>query len=591
MFRWTSFLALLIVLVISPRVYASLGKPAVCEVDVRFEAKWDTTPRRFEVTLSYDIGESVEGKLIGPKSWGGIENFDATITNLRSTTSGVRVAAISSSEWKIVAKRKKQRVTVRYSITNGIANIDDETPVPTTEFYRNTLGKRHFQLIGHGAFVLPEPLSNYAERTACVTFSGMPASWVFASSFGAGHRNGVATYRAKGISDQLRESVFLGGDYRLIERKVGDQSLFLAVRGEWTFDDAKFADATAKLVLIHRSFWNDFNFPHYLIALTPNRVRSASYGGTRLLNAFTMHASSGFSIPGAEFDFLIGHEHLHTWMPERIGEMGENEAQYYWFSEGFTNYLTHRLLLQSGEWTLKQYADGINRTVSAYFLSPAINASNERVAREFWTDRQHVGKLPYQRGELLALRWAGQLASRGKSLTTHLRELAYTQHDLLKQRATNTSSELAVNRLTAALRKDLAKSIDGDIDRFIERGETFEISANFLGPCFEANTAEIAPYELGFDAKPSFAERKISGVITGSNAEKAGLRDGMTLIDWTLEAGRPAREASVTVDVSGVARTLRFLPAGTRLVQVPVFSVRADAATSGECKGWLAGEV
>ena len=62
---------------------AAPSDPLACDIDYRFEAKWDDAPRRFEVTLTYDLGGALEGKLIGPKSWGGVENFDRTITGVR----------------------------------------------------------------------------------------------------------------------------------------------------------------------------------------------------------------------------------------------------------------------------------------------------------------------------------------------------------------------------------------------------------------------------------------------------------------------------------------------------------------------------
>ena len=95
----------------------------------------------------------------------------------------------------------------------------------------------------------------------------------------------------------------------------------MALRGKCSFGDDKFADATAALVCTHRAFWNDFDFPHYLIALAPNRFFGTYFDGTGLHNAFTMSAWSTFGVPGPQFDYLIGHEHLHIWLPRRFGSM------------------------------------------------------------------------------------------------------------------------------------------------------------------------------------------------------------------------------------------------------------------------------
>ena len=72
----------------------------------------------------------------------------------------------------------------------------------------------------------------------------------------------------------------------------------MALRGKCSFGDDKFSYATAALARTHRAFWNDFDFPYYLIALAPNRFVGTSYGGTGLHNAFTMSDWSTFGVPG-----------------------------------------------------------------------------------------------------------------------------------------------------------------------------------------------------------------------------------------------------------------------------------------------------
>src|SRR5262249_24958113 len=154
----------------------------------------------------------------------------------------------------------------------------------------------------------------------------------------------------------IRSAVYLGGDFRIHRREIDGRPLVIAMRGAWQFDDASFVDATAAVVRAHRTFWDDYDFPYYLISLLPNRFPRGASGGTGLDRAFAMHASSNFAVPGPVFENLIGHEDLHSWLPRRIGSMGANEVQRYWFSEGFTDYLNHRLLVASGTWSLEDYA-------------------------------------------------------------------------------------------------------------------------------------------------------------------------------------------------------------------------------------------
>jgi len=41
--------------------------------------------------------------------------------------------------------------------------------------------------------------------------------------------------------------------------------------------------------------------------------------------AFLMYAPRSFSVPGSDFDPLLAHEHLHTWIPHRFGGIGSGE--------------------------------------------------------------------------------------------------------------------------------------------------------------------------------------------------------------------------------------------------------------------------
>jgi len=575
-------LALLACLASLPAHAAETG--AACDLDYRLEARWNDTPRHFAVTLTYVAGAGVQ-RLVGPKDWASVNDYDKTVTDLRALSEGVTVAATTSNAWTVTGAQPKRLVKIRYKLLNGSPQVDGTREISQPDFYRNTLGQSHFQLIGHGAFVLPENLPDYASGTTCISFSGLPANWSFASSFSAGQQGGVATYRARGLSAQMQHALYLGGDYRVLERRVAGRPLFLALRGDWSFADEKFADTTATLIGAQRKFWNDEAFPHYLIALTPNRSRG-SYGGTGLQSAFTMHASKDFSVPGRQYEYLVAHEHLHTWVPERLGAMGSDEAKRYWFSEGFTNYLTNRLLLRSGIWSPQQYAEAINRVVAAYRLSPVINIGNEQLAKEFFSRPEHSGQLAYQRGELLALTWANRLAARGKSLDALLQSLKLDRTARV-ERASNRSEDSAVHRLTDALRRELGDGVEGEIERLIERGETIAIDGGLLGPCYDARVEERAFFEIGLDVDAIFKSRKIAGVVPGSRAAQAGLRDGMTIRSFSYQ-NDATQPVTLAVLDEGVERKFSYLPASARTTPVPVFSMKDGARQIEGCQRWLA---
>ena len=87
--------------------------------------------------------------------------------------------------------------------------------------------------------------------------------------------------------------------------------------------------------------------PQWLV-LTPNFGRGNPHTGQRT-HAALLHVGASFSPRSPGFAFLGGHENLHQWLPVRFGGDHAPDPTGYWFSEGFTNFYTHRPLA-SGLW-------------------------------------------------------------------------------------------------------------------------------------------------------------------------------------------------------------------------------------------------
>lgn len=577
MTRLAALLALLV---------ATRAAGADCALEYRFDARWQAAEPRFEARLAFDAGERTETRVRISPEWGGVTDFHRGIANVRTEGDGASIAPDDGpNRWRLTHPRGA-RVVVRYDVVNAMPDVDGAGAMNHRDFYRNTLGATRFQVFGHGALVWPESLPDSEPVAACFEFSGLPAGWSFASNHQAGHRDGRASWRARISPQQVRASIFLGGDYRLHRRDIEGRPLWIALRGRWSFEDREFVDAAAKVVEAHRRFWNDFDFPHYLISLSPNRVPSGSTGGTGLDNAFAMHASADFAVRSRGFEHILAHEHLHTWVPGRLGTMGTDEAQRYWFSEGFTNYLTHRLLLRSGVWKLEDYVRALNEELRQYHVSPARDASNARVLADFWKDAA-VQKIPYRRGEFFALHLAGRMAAKGRSLEATLRSLRLSAAQVPRE-MDGREADLAVSRFRSAVRSVLGEAAEADFAHYIEEGRPLPIGADFLGPCFSGKWVEKPVFELGFDPA-SLKARKLVGVVAGGPAERAGLRDGMELAGWSVHYGDADREAVVTVMQDGRARDVRYLPQSARRIPAPEFAVRPGAIEEAACKEWRAG--
>ena len=81
-----------------------------------------------------------------------------------------------------------------------------------------------------------------------------------------------------------------------------------------------------------------------------------------------------------------------------------------WFSEGFTDFFTNRLLVRDRLLSVEETAKRLNEIMWEYAFSTARNVPNAKLRSEFWRD-QAVHELPYQRGLLLAALVDGRLRS------------------------------------------------------------------------------------------------------------------------------------------------------------------------------------
>jgi hypothetical protein len=145
-----------------------------------------------------------------------------------------------------------------------------------------------------------------------------------------------------------------------------------------------------------------------------------------------------------------------------------------------------------------------------------------------------------------------------------------------------------VDRFREALRAALGADIEADLEAHIGQGRAVAIGADFLGPCFEGEWVERPRFELGFD-RASFRERRVVGLVPGSAAERAGLREGAALEGWSVSLGRA--DLDVVLRVRGedkAVRDLAYRPAAAEPMRLPQFRVKHLARADTACRIWAA---
>lgn len=548
-----------------------------CELSWRITPHTGGSTRMLDVELTFPAGKRSETIVRLQPDWAGITDFPQ---QLGGWSPGVEPMA-EPYRWR-VRHLPGALVTLRYQAASALADPDANAPLPHQMLYRTQLGAGWFQFFGHAVLLQPEPWGDDRAAALCLQVDGLDPTQPFVSSHGDGR--GPSWRVALQAAPQVARHAFYAGGraWRVHRRAVAGAELSFAVRGHWAVPDDTFVDAAAGLIGAQRRFWREAAPPRMLIALTPNHVRSGSNGGTLVFDSAVMMSADDFA-PGSEaFESLIGHENLHQWIPRRFGALGNDPGAplRYWFSEGFTDYYTHRLLLRSGLWTLERYADELTRKVRRYLQSPARNARNAEVAAGFFRDRE-LGSQPYARGELLALQWDRALRSRGHGgLDDVMRGLLQPAPDRMV-----ADAPLATDRLLAALRQPLGDRPAHDVVRHIDEGTTIAMDADLLGPCFRQTTETVPVWALGFSTE-SFQRKRAIGVASDGPAHAAGLREGMVLTGFSVYHGQLDKPVELWVLDGDAARKLSYTPTDGRTVALPRWLAREGAADAADCRAW-----
>lgn len=497
---------------------------------------------RLKVELNWDTKGRKQSSLAFLEHWGSVNNIASLSKNV--AFKGVQ-ARQDGRRWRIDHGQNKT-IECTYEIECD-QNIEwDRTfyPVITNDYFHG---------IGAVFLLAPElPKTGPQELDVLVRWN-LPPEWKNAvCSLGEGKHVGASI----SVSD-LQHSVYLAGDIVTHTDTVLERSVTVAIRDRFGFNIDEFADMAAKIARQQREFMADDQFPPFLVTAIPvgdaMPEGSSSQQGTGLYNSFAAFMAPKAKINDA-MEHLFAHELFHHWNG-RILDRDPPEELVYWFSEGFTDYYALRILYESKQWDAKTYCKWINRHLAEYARNPARNAGNDEIKSGFWSQRKTVGEVAYQRGLLLALRW--NKMAKDHSVLDGVDKLFKG----LVNRAIKTGFKLSNDKIRAAGVELLGGWFGPEFDHFVVRAETVDVSADALAPDFKAEKQTVYEYALGFDDKKSFAERHVRGLVIGSPAEKAGLREGDELAGWSV-FGTPDRKTELRVKRDNKVTKIEYFPRG-----------------------------
>lgn len=449
-----------------------------------------------------------------------------------------------------------ERIALRYVVQADPFQVDLTLPngKRTTAHPRREAG--HFFVKGNGRW--PDPGGPDATPVHCeIDWQGFPSSWRLVNSFGLDRRKQAFDTTL----GELRKAVFAGGDFRIRKSRNG---LLLATRAQWKFSDPAITSLLDRIAEAGTAVWRDRGLAGQIVYFLATDESAGHWQGEGRTRA-TIFEASRHTAAVEDLAQGLAHELFHAWNPQRLNSQGDERL--YWFTEGVTEYYALIILGRLGIWDFERVLDNFNTAARQYFGSPARNLTAARMVAQRQADG-NAERLPYTQGLLLAAHWnthAGALDQAMRHLIRHHRE------------------PLSNRRIADALEKAGIPNARSEIDRFITRGETIALRPGLWGKCAVESKHPVRQFEMGFDLAPSRQSMIIQGVIEGSNAWQAGVRNGQRWTPTDVVWGDPGYLAQLEIRDAQGARRVQYYPASAEAVPAPQYTAvpgRACAATN-----------
>ena len=340
------------------------------------------------------------------------------------------------------------------------------------------------------------------------SLADMTSGAVGISSLGNGD---VTVPRSKDLRS-LQSSFFMGGNLDLYPLPPPKTGFFSAWHGTAPFDLRDLMISEEKLYAFYTNFFKQPATAPYGVFLRENPVNAG--GGVELSGSFV--ATFGPKTNVDDLKITLAHEMLHTFVGaiEKPGGLVSS-----WFSEGMAVYYARLLALRAGQITPAQFLEDLNTTAARYYTDALIATPNAEIPARFWADTR-VRVLPYDRGSMYFAVVDGEVraASGGKRT---LDDLLFAMLERRRQEPPLDESDW-VDVVT----KELGEKGRTEFQAMLS-GATMLPEPGGFGPCFTRTTKMLRRYQLGFEPKVlTEPKRIVRGLIAGSAAERAGVRDG-----------------------------------------------------------------
>lgn len=395
--------------------------------------------------------------------------------------------------------------------------------------------------------------------------SAFPTGSKALSSFGPGDvapRNGVGL-------EAIRSSFFMAGRIGTFPSPGGAKGFNAAWQGSLPVPGEPLMQWTQSLYDHYSQLYKRSPEEPYSVFVRYNPLNGG--GGVGQYRSFVLTYKDEWPANEDEWlKFVLAHEMYHTFQPQIEAAPGTMSGS--WFNEGTAVFygwtLPHRFGLSGSDYLLSQ----VNMSAMRYYTSIKAHLSNDEVAKNFWADTR-IRMLAYDRGAFYfaLVDQAIRKRSAGKRSLDDLM-LVLKEREKAKGTLTAADWESVVSaELGAAAVTDFRDMLAGKLQ--LPGGDVF-------GPCFRRTSKMLRRYELGFDPEVLVEkDRIVRGLVAGSEAEKAGLRNGDRLVrpvPQDFAASSQTYKLTYPVRRGSEELTLSYLPRG-EAVATPQWERDPDA--------------
>lgn len=403
-------------------------------------------------------------------SWGDNDLFNC-IKNFSVIPVPESIQFLRDSSLIKIKYRPNQRLTISYSIVK-----DFNGPPLNQHRYRPILEKTYFHILGMRLFIVPRELykSEFSRANIEIRWREISTNRIFHSSFGK-----ESVQKLKVTREELDASFYVGGDFNRYHFNYKGDSIYFVTRGDWkAFNDKAIFDILKETISFQNDFWADARGGMFSVSLLPTfetwteSKKRNSIGGSGFQNSFISFASNNEGTTLERMRWLYNHELLHKWISRTI--KNENEVEQYWFSEGFTDYYSYKLMLKNDKLTPQEFISALNNEVVIPHYKDPINSipNSELTFQKYWSNYKVYQKLPYRRGLLYAF----LIDTKIKKRSGFTQSLDNVMHDLLKMALEDETMRLNSLVFKQMLVKYLEKSALNDFDDYILKGHLIDFT-------------------------------------------------------------------------------------------------------------------